>query len=225
LRKIRVKTSKLFALRASPYKGSKPRVNFEQFVFSSTMAILALHPTCKPTGLQLQTSLAMEVLENVAKVYRCEICDRKFNSPKQLRAHRKARPHQNKVRELPAGGAGPAADGRILDGDGCGRAVDGRIDDGWTSWQDQLDQQADPACSVQVSRRIVSVQDSERLDDGWGGVKAEEIGVDRNDGWGGLVAAPAGPEAAAAAHGFAQIPATVPRQTRQADWTDSLHKI
>ena len=32
---IRFKTSKLFALRASPCKGSKPRVNLEQFVFST----------------------------------------------------------------------------------------------------------------------------------------------------------------------------------------------
>jgi hypothetical protein len=33
--KIRVKTSKLFALRASPYKGSKPRVKLKQFIFST----------------------------------------------------------------------------------------------------------------------------------------------------------------------------------------------
>ena len=33
--KIRVKTSKLFALRASPYKGSKPRVNLDLFGFST----------------------------------------------------------------------------------------------------------------------------------------------------------------------------------------------
>jgi hypothetical protein len=38
---------------------------------------------------------------------------------------------------------------------------------------------------------------ADSIDDGWGGVSAEEIGVDRNDGWGGLAAAPAGPEAAA----------------------------
>ena len=34
--KIRVKTSKFFALRASPNKGSKPRVNLEHFVFSTS---------------------------------------------------------------------------------------------------------------------------------------------------------------------------------------------
>jgi hypothetical protein len=32
--KFRDKTSKLFELQASPYKGSKPRVNLDQFVFS-----------------------------------------------------------------------------------------------------------------------------------------------------------------------------------------------
>jgi hypothetical protein len=32
--KTRVKTSKLFALQASPYKGSKPWVNLDAFVFS-----------------------------------------------------------------------------------------------------------------------------------------------------------------------------------------------
>ena len=33
--KIRCKTSKLFALHASPYKGSKPRVYLDPFVFST----------------------------------------------------------------------------------------------------------------------------------------------------------------------------------------------
>jgi hypothetical protein len=32
--KIRGKTSKLFALQASPYKGSKPWVNLDPFIFS-----------------------------------------------------------------------------------------------------------------------------------------------------------------------------------------------
>jgi hypothetical protein len=32
--KTRAKTSKLFALQASPCKGSKPRVNLDEFVFS-----------------------------------------------------------------------------------------------------------------------------------------------------------------------------------------------
>jgi hypothetical protein len=34
LLKIRVKTSKLFALRASPYKGSEPRADLDEFIFS-----------------------------------------------------------------------------------------------------------------------------------------------------------------------------------------------
>jgi hypothetical protein len=38
--KIRVKTSKIFALRASPYKGSKPRVNLDQFIFSTTCSMI-----------------------------------------------------------------------------------------------------------------------------------------------------------------------------------------
>ena len=173
----------------------------------------------------------MEVLKNEAPE-RCEVCNKVCNGPKQLTAHRKGRPHKNKMRKLHAGGVGPATDGRILDGDAGditdGRildgdagditvAIDGRIDDGWTSWQDQIDQQAaDPAF------RKVSVHDrwmagrrgrpaaaaTDSIDDGWGGVSAEKIGVDRNDGWGGLASAPAGPEAAA-----------------QIDWTETLLKF
>ena len=173
----------------------------------------------------------MEVIKNEAPE-RCEVCNKVCNGPKQLTAHRKGRPHKNKVRKLHAGGVGPATDGRILDGDAGditdGRildgdagditvAIDGRIDDGWTSWQDELDQQAaDPAF------RKVSVHDrwmagrrgrpaaaaTDSIDDGWGGVSAAQIGVDRNDGWGGLAAAPAEPEAAA-----------------QIDWTETLLKI
>jgi hypothetical protein len=42
-----------------------------------------------------------------------------------------------------------------------------------------------------------AVDDS--IDDGWGGVSAEKIGVDRGDGWGGLaLAGPEAPQAAAA---------------------------
>jgi hypothetical protein len=33
--KTRVKTSKLFALQASPYKGSKPRVNLDELVLGN----------------------------------------------------------------------------------------------------------------------------------------------------------------------------------------------
>ena len=175
----------------------------------------------------------MQVLKNEAPEH-CDICNMDLNGPQQMTAHRKGRRHQNKVRRLHAGGAGPAAYGRNLDGDGDGGdmiddtieggntidggdTIDGRIDDGWTSWQDQIDQQAaDPAF------RKVSVHDrwmagrrgrpaaaaTDSIDDGWGGVSAEQIGVDRNDGWGGLASAPAGPEAAA-----------------QIDWTETLLKF
>jgi hypothetical protein len=38
--KTRFKTSKLFALQASPYKGSKPRVNLDAFIFSTRVVQL-----------------------------------------------------------------------------------------------------------------------------------------------------------------------------------------
>jgi hypothetical protein len=41
--KIRAKTSKLFALQASPCKGSKPRADLEQFIFSMIISVAGIY--------------------------------------------------------------------------------------------------------------------------------------------------------------------------------------
>ena len=67
-----VKTSKLFALRPSPYKGSKSRVNLERFVFSTVCIRRCVHGRVHTTSKRMRSRHATFI---VVVVWRPQILD------------------------------------------------------------------------------------------------------------------------------------------------------
>ena len=57
--KVRVKTSKLFALQAPPYEGSKPRVNLDAFIFSTSTIVAKNVRSCE---FAIRSSRASELI-------------------------------------------------------------------------------------------------------------------------------------------------------------------
>ena len=68
--KTRVKTSKLFALQASPYKGSKPWVNLDAFVFSKYHARTT---QVRARYVRESEHLVDHMLVNLVLLYSCQL--------------------------------------------------------------------------------------------------------------------------------------------------------